>query len=298
MDVSIIIINYNTKAFTKDCISSIFEHTKDVNFEVIVVDNASTDGSVELLEQDARILLIKSGANLGFGRANNIGFEQARGKYVFLLNSDTLLLNNAVKVFLDFANHTPINFGAIGCVLLNANGVETHSVVDFKSIPRLIKFAIKKLVQKVFSLPPSFVQAKLNGNSYQEVDGVIGADMFIPSTVYKAVGGFDPAYFMYGEEVDLQKRMDKLGFKRLVIRGPEIIHYEGGSSDNLAQKLSCKTVYNLQKGALYFVKRHRSRTYYNLYKFVLLFTWFPWVLIDKRFKLKEKRLLFNLIKSS
>ena len=85
MDVSIIIVNYNTKQLTLDCINSVFDQTKDVSFEIILVDNASVDGSKELFEKDSRIKYIYSNQNVGFGRANNIGFEQAKGKYVFLL---------------------------------------------------------------------------------------------------------------------------------------------------------------------------------------------------------------------
>ena len=99
MDVSVIIVNYNTKKLTKNCIDSIFQNTKDVKFEVILVDNASTDGSKEFFEQDNRIKYIYSTTNLGFGKANNLGYKEASGKYLFLLNSDTLLLNNAIDLF-------------------------------------------------------------------------------------------------------------------------------------------------------------------------------------------------------
>ena len=101
MDVSIIIVNYNTKELTAACINSIFQYTEGVEFEVILVDNASTDGSREFFRKDTRIILIESEINLGFGRANNLGYEYSHGKYVFLLNSDTYLLNNAVKIFYD-----------------------------------------------------------------------------------------------------------------------------------------------------------------------------------------------------
>ena len=104
MDVSIIIVNYNTLELTKNTIDSVNEKTKDLNYEIILVDNASTDGSVEFFEKEYKnkIIFIKNDENLGFGRANNRGIKIAKGKYVFLLNSDTLLINNAIKILFDF----------------------------------------------------------------------------------------------------------------------------------------------------------------------------------------------------
>lgn len=103
MDVSIIIVNYNTKKLTSDCIQSVIDKTLGIDYEIILVDNASTDGSKELFENDERIIYIYSDKNGGFGYGNNRGMEIAQGKYFFLLNSDTILLNNAVKEFFDYA---------------------------------------------------------------------------------------------------------------------------------------------------------------------------------------------------
>ena len=103
MDVSIIIVNYNTKKLIKNCINSIYKHTKDVDFEIIVSDNGSVDGSVEMIKSEfPNVILIENNANLGFGAANNRGLKIAKGKYIFYLNSDTVLLNNAVKYFFDY----------------------------------------------------------------------------------------------------------------------------------------------------------------------------------------------------
>ena len=122
IDVSIIIVNYNTCELTKQCIDSVFEKTSGISFEVIVVDNDSKDDSIKVLSQDSRVNFIESGANLGFGRANNLGIKHSTGKYVFFLNSDTLLLNNAVKKFWDFATtHSSFAIGALGCQLVDEN---------------------------------------------------------------------------------------------------------------------------------------------------------------------------------
>lgn len=104
MNVSVIIVNYNTKELTKNCLASIFEKTKNIDFEVIVSDNGSTDGSIEMIKSDfPQVVLIENNVNLGFGKANNIAAKIAKGKYLLFLNSDTILLNNAVKEFFDRA---------------------------------------------------------------------------------------------------------------------------------------------------------------------------------------------------
>ena len=130
MDVSIIIVNYNTKQLLADCLNSIYEQTKDINFEVIVSDNGSKDGSIEMLKADfPQVILIENNANLGFGAANNRGLAIAKGKYIFYLNSDTILLNNAVKYFFDYfeENGDKENIGALGGNLLNTQGYTTDS---------------------------------------------------------------------------------------------------------------------------------------------------------------------------
>ena len=123
MDVSIIIVNYNTKHLLEDCLSSLYALTQSIDFEVIVVDNASSDDSETYITRKfPQVKWINSGENIGFGRANNLGAKYADGKYLFLLNSDTLLLNNAIKAFYDYAEtHSEEQIGALGCWLVDSN---------------------------------------------------------------------------------------------------------------------------------------------------------------------------------
>ena len=117
LQVSIIIVTYNTLGITRQCIDSIYGHTEGVDFEVIVIDNASSDGTRQVLENDSRIRYIYSSKNLGFGRANNLGMREAKGKYLFLLNSDTLLLNNAVRILYEAAESYTGKLGVMGTIL-------------------------------------------------------------------------------------------------------------------------------------------------------------------------------------
>ena len=111
IDVSVIIVNYNTLELTKQCVESLKAKTKGIQYEIIIVDNASNDGSQEYFRNDESIIYIYNKENLGFGRANNIGYRHSSGKYIFLLNSDTILENNAIKIFFDFMEQNP----GIGC---------------------------------------------------------------------------------------------------------------------------------------------------------------------------------------
>lgn len=225
-DVSIIIVNYNTLDVTLNCIDSIFRHTKKLDFEVIVVDNASTDGSAEVLSKDSRIRFVKSDVNRGFGNANNLGYQFASGKYIFLLNSDTLLLNNAIKFLYDAFETLPNgDVACLGCILLAKNGMEKiHSYGEFPSLSNMFLSLCRtylRLSQK----------KKRIGSVPFYVDYITGADLFIKKSLIDKLGFFDTDFFMYYEETELQYRYNKAGYKSMIIpTGPQIIHLEGGSS--------------------------------------------------------------------
>lgn len=223
IEVSIIIVNYNTFKITQQCLDSIFKHTFDVKFEVIVVDNGSVDGSAEKLAKDSRIVFIESGTNLGFGKANNLGYKQASGKYIFLLNSDTILLNNAVKAFYDAHERMCDNVACLGCILKAEDGItENNSYSNFPS-----------LSSTWFNILNLYFRYK-NKRQYPDigyslsfrVDYIIGADLFIKREVIDKAGLFDPDFFMYFEESEMQLRYSKLGYESHIIRTPSIIHLE------------------------------------------------------------------------
>jgi len=267
MDVSIIIVSYNTKGLLADCLDSIREKTHEVDYEVIVVDNNSSDGSQEMLRQYYPwVSLIESKENLGFGKANNLGMRNAAGKYFFLLNSDTILVNNAIKEFYDYAESHP-GFGALGSILLDRDLQPCHSYGKFPTPARTLKYVVAKYLRFLKDqkhLHPDKVSEAL------EVEYITGADLWVSREVFEKTGGFDPAYFMYFEESDWQFEMCKAGLKRFVIPGPEIIHLEGGSDASKSSIWSPNRLKNFYASQKTYQKKHFNKWTYPFYRIAYL----------------------------
>lgn len=283
MDVSVIIVNYNTKQLLANCLESIYCKTRDVDFEVIVVDNASKDGSENYIcSRFLGVVWINSGGNIGFGRANNLGAKHAKGKYLFLLNADTIIGNNALKFFLDYARqHNDEKIGALGCWMLDRNGNKTHSGGRFPSLRSELSYLFAGVKKS---------SKQLSHICY--VDYIIGADLFIPKKVYTELQGFDKNFFMYFEETDLQYRMAERGYMRRLIDGPIIVHLEGG----------CFTVNGLtynrflmsQTSFNYYLWKHSKGCNYVVFKiFIIIEKGF--LVINSRLSFKEKLKLIKLL---
>ena len=249
-----------------DCIKSIYEQTDELEFEIIVVDNASTDDSCDVIAKEyPEVVLVKSPDNLGFGRANNLGMEVARGEYIFLLNSDTILINNAVKLFYDYAVlHDVEKIGVLGTILLDSDHKPTHSYGNF--------ITIANTLFKCIPLMNRFTEGRktscLADSQTLDVDYVTGADMFIPRVVLAEVGAFDPAFFMYCEEVDWQHRMSQQNFKRIIISGPQIIHLEGGSAKSTSRSWSYGRMMNIIRSRIIYIKKHNSMLAYIIFRII------------------------------
>jgi GT2 family glycosyltransferase len=301
MLVSIIIVNYNTTKLLLNCLFSIKSKTQNIDYEIIVVDNASTEVLDEITIDYPEIILLKLPTNIGFGKANNKGIEIAKGEYVFLLNSDTILLNNAVKVFADFMdNHKSEAIGAIGGQLLEMDGItKNHSSSAFPSFEAEFKEEVNRisraLLKKDILTKPNEKNI-LDNQNFIEVDYVTGADLFMPSSVLKKIGCFDPQFFMYYEETDLQKRMQKAGYKRLIIANTKIVHLEGGSFD-ATKKISGKRLLMIEESKFKYFKKHKSTAPYYIYRILYLFSSLPLLFkfaipLEYRIKLLKTRLKF------
>jgi len=269
-DISIIIVSYNTKDYLRGCLRSI-ENTKgSASYQVIVVDNASTDGSVDMvLHEFPESRIVPNKRNLGFAAATNIGLERATGRYVFLLNSDTLLTEHALDRIVMFMDKWP-EAGACGCRLLNADGTPQPSARLMKaySLPYLAVNALG--IQSL--IPEGWLSHNralfLNGeyDALREVDFVSGAALVVRREVLNDVGYLDERFFLYGEEMDWCYRCRKQGHRIFMFPGAEIIHFGGGSAPSQATLELC-----LCKGRYEFVEKHSGPAKALAYRLLLMF---------------------------
>jgi GT2 family glycosyltransferase len=280
MDVSIIIVNYNTKSLLRDCLVSIYKYTRDIEFEIIVSDNGSSDGSIGMVyDLFPKVILLENKVNLGFGAANNRGLDIAKGKYIFYLNSDTILLNNAIKIFYEyFKNFNGENrIGVLGANLLNKDLRIGYSYSNFFSykgeILSLIKMYISCICQILFKLFIGHYYAReVRINPvYGQVDVIIGAAMFMKNDKFAR---FDERFFMFHEETDMQLQKKYNKYFSVLINGPKIIHLGGGSSgadNDYLSKITRKTMfYNFCSIIIYFKKNKNSKIFVSIMKILII----------------------------
>lgn len=224
--VSVIIVNYNTQKVTSECIDSIFENTSGIDFEVILVDNASTDGSKEFFQKDSRINYIYNDENIGFGRANNVGVKIAKGDNILFLNSDTLLKNNAMKILSDYLDLNP-NVGICGGNLINKNGNPSYS------FSRYYPSIYEELNSLFFNILDKIRYGKnLNYNNTghpMNVASISGADLMVKKHLIKDGNAFNEKFFMYYEDTELCFRIKKSGYLVHSVPEAKIIHLWGSS---------------------------------------------------------------------
>lgn len=239
MDLSVLIVNYNTRDLTCACLESVFEQTRDIEFEVILVDNASTDGSVEAIQtQFPQVTLIAEQENLGFGRANNLAGAQARGEYVLLLNSDTVVLDGALQKLVAFARKHP-DAGICGGRTVFADG-RLNATSCWGKPTLWSEFCIGTGLSKLFRNSSLFNPRVLAGwdrDTERPVDVISGCFLQMPRQLWDELEGFDPRFFMYGEDVDLNLRVHAKGKQCMFCPDAEIIHYGGKSEKMRAEKM-------------------------------------------------------------
>jgi len=238
--LSVIIVSYNTRKLTIACILSVFLETKGVDFDIIVVDNCSTDGSADFLEQkfNDNITLVRNKTNVGFAAANNYAAQQAPGDLLLLLNPDTIVLDGAIDALVDFSSQYP-DAGIWGGLTFFPDG-SLNPTFCWQRQTLWSLFCQAAGLTSLFRNSPIFNPEGAGRVAMQKVrtvDIVSGCFFLIKKDLWQRLGGFDPEFFMYGEEADLCLRAKKLGAQPMVTHAARIIHYGGASETVAADKL-------------------------------------------------------------
>jgi len=254
MTLSIIIVNYNVRYFLEQALHSIFVAIEDLEAEVFVVDNASSDGSVEIVKSKfSNVKLIENQENVGFSVANNQAIKLASGKYILLLNPDTLVEEDTFNRCIRFMEEK-LDAGAMGVKMIDGSG---------RFLPESKRGFPKPMVAfyKTFGLSKLFPKSKvfneyhlgyLDEDKIWEIDVLAGAFMFIRKTALDKVGLLDEAFFMYGEDIDLSYRIQKGGYKNYYFPYTTIIHYKGEST----KKGNLNYVKTFYKAMILFAEKH------------------------------------------
>lgn len=258
MDVSIIIVNYNTAELLKQTVQSVIDSTQNIDYEIIVVDNASVDNSVEMIKLNyPQVKLIKNSENLGFSKANNVGMECAIGRYILLLNSDTVVNEGCIENCIDFAdkNH---KIGALGCKIVLRDGkLDVACKRSFPVPENSFYHAIK--LDKMFPHSTRFATYNLtylDENKIHFIDCVMGAFMLVRSEAIKQVGKLDEDFFMYGEDIDWCYRIKNAGWDICYYPMGEIVHYKKASG-----KRNVKVIKAFYDAMILFYKKHYIKNY-------------------------------------
>jgi GT2 family glycosyltransferase len=259
MDVSIIIVSYNTAKLLDECIDSIKSQTS-VEYEIIVVDNNSTDSTLEILkEKHADIILIENKINNGFASANNQGIDIAKGKYVFLFNPDTVVLDSAVDKLHLFMEENP-DIGICGPKNL---GADLKLQMNCDHFPSLWNIVVENFsLGKIFPQIPIFNKTMMRYWEYdciREVDRITGCSILVRKSIFNSIGKLDDKFFMYFEETDFCLRVKRGGYKVVFYPNAAIIHYGGQSALQGKRNHIVNTTalnYYLPSRYLFFRKHH------------------------------------------
>jgi len=249
-DIVIIIVNWNTKEMLKDCLYSIMQTKGNLRLQIIVVDNASSDGSSEMVQNlFPEVQLINSGGNIGFARANNLAIAHSDAPFILFLNPDTLVSENSINSMVDFLRSNP-SIGALGCKMKDDKGrVQPLGLQWFPSpLTELfnILFVSAKTIEKIKKYLP-YKDPDQSGY----VSKLYGGCLVVRRDVLEQVGYFDERFFMYGEDVDLCKRIINGGWKLYYLSEAEVIHLVGGASrktsDQFSTLMKCESISKLMQ---------------------------------------------------
>lgn len=265
-ELSVIIVSYNTASYLRRALVSLYKETALTRFEVIVVDNASSDGSAAMVRQAfPQVRVVETGSNAGFAAGVQLGTKLAKGTYLLLLNPDTVVLNAAVDRLLMFAKQNPAN-GIWGGITRNQDSsLNTQHAWERPTLRNLLFSALG--LSKLFRRSCFFNSANYGcwrRDSVKTVDITSGCFFLTTRDLWDKLGGFDPAFFLYAEEADYCLRAKALGYQPLVTPDAAVIHHGGASHSHFAAKQT-----KLLKGKVELVNRHLPTWQRPLARFLL-----------------------------
>lgn len=241
IQLSVIIVNYNGIQFLENCLNSLKERLKTINYEIIIIDNNSSDNSCVFLKQNfPEVVLIESKINYGFGKGNNEAVKYAKGKYLLLFNNDTILLDD-ISPAITLLEEEP-SIGVIGINMLDKNKSYLPVAGTFPNLSNMLRF------RKLYDCRKDFVDGNFILESY-EVDWLGGSFLLLKKDTYRDINGFDEDYFMYVEDVDFCKKIANKNLKRIFLSNLNYIHFVGFNK----QKNSA-----LVKGYRIYLKKHHN----------------------------------------
>ena len=265
-EISVIIVSWNACKFLEECLDSLSRGITRA-CEVIVIDNASSDGSPEMVAAKFPwVRLVRSGANLGFAKGNNLAFKHARGRYVCLVNSDVNVFAGCVDALADYLDHHP-DVGMVGPRILNADRSLQNNCRAFPNLWN--KFCVVFGLSRLFPSSSWFSGEEMCWFDHlreRAVDALVGCFIMTRVKAVEQFGLLDENFFMYGEDIDWCRRCQKSGWKVMFFPGVESLHYGGASSANAPQRFSVE----LQRAALQLWAKHRSGIECILFRFLLL----------------------------
>lgn len=275
--LSIIIVNWNVKNLLTKNLESIFSFTKNIDYEVIVVDNGSSDGSVEELNKKfsreiaaGKLKILDTKKNNGFSRGNNIGFEASKGDFVLFMNPDMELVENSFKMLADYLDNNS-NVGAVGCTLIYSDGSLQKSV---KNLPTIFSqvIVLLKLHHILFWFGPvkKYLARDFDYSKEQEAGQLMGAFIMMRREVFEKIGKWDEDYWLFWEDVELAFQLKKNNIKTIYTPSTKVVHHE---SKSFEQQASLARQRSFNKGMLIYFKKHRPKSEYFILKLLQ-----PWSL--------------------
>jgi GT2 family glycosyltransferase len=273
MKLSIIIVSWNTSDLLAKCLASIYSHPPGCQFEVLIVDNNSTDNSVEMVRQQfPQVILFPNKHNIGFAPANNQAIRQSSGQYTLLLNPDTEVHAGTLETLVNFLDENSA-VGAVGPLTLNPDSSLQTSCYP---LPTLAREFWRLFHLDKFYPYGSYNMSKWDRNTKRQVDALLGACLMVRKTIMDEIGLLDEDYFIYSEEIDLCYRVQKAGWTLYWVPQAQIIHYGGQSTKQVAAEMFLR----LYQGKVLYFQKHYSWLTVQLYKIIIMAASLPRLLMS------------------